>query len=76
MESEAFKSRRGLSIVIPPEVAERYHLAANVRVEIVPEEEGIFIRPLNVEPWFSVEWEEALEAIVERYGPALEAMRD
>lgn len=76
MESQAFKSRRGLSIVIPPEVAERYHLAPDVRVEILTEEDGIFLRPLDVEPWFSVEWEQALDAVIERYGPALEAMRE
>lgn len=76
VESQAFKSRRGLCIVIPPEVAERYHLTASVRLEILPEEDGIFLRPLDVEPWFSVEWEQALDAIVERYGAALKAMRE
>jgi hypothetical protein len=39
-------------------------------------EEGIFFRPVGVESWFSVEWERAMEAVLERYRPALEAINE
>jgi hypothetical protein len=39
-------------------------------------EEGIFFRPVGVEVWFSVEWERALDAVLERYRSALEAINE
>jgi hypothetical protein len=61
-----------LSLRIPDAVARRYHLTDGVEMEIVPTEEGIMLRPLGVEPWFSIEWEQALEDVLEYYGPVLE----
>lgn len=61
-----------LSLRIPDAVARRYHLTEGVEMEIVQTEEGIMLRPLGVEPWFSIEWEQALEDVLEYYGPVLE----
>lgn len=74
MAGKLFKSRAGLALVIPPAIADRYHLAPGVEIEVIPTEEGILLEPLGVGPWFSVEWEEALDFVVEQYGPALEAL--
>jgi len=63
-------------LVIPPEMAERYHLAAGVEVEIIATDDGIMLEPLDVEPWFSVEWERALEAVLEDHREALDLARD
>ena len=76
METQVIETPQGLSVVLPPEVAERYHLEAGVQLELVAEESGIFLRPVGVEPWFSVEWEQALDAVMERHGRALEAMHE
>jgi len=61
-----------LSLRIPNAVAKRYHLTEGVEIQIVQTEEGVLLRPLGVEPWFSIEWEEAVEDVLEYYGPALE----
>ncbi len=58
-------------IAIPEDVAVRFHLDEGVEVEIDPTEEGIFLRPVGVAPWFSVEWERALNAVWEQYGELL-----
>ncbi len=76
MESEIVQTPEGLSVLIPADVAQRYHLDTGVKVELNPVEEGIFFRPVGVEAWFSVEWERALEAVLERYKPALEAINE
>jgi bifunctional DNA-binding transcriptional regulator/antitoxin component of YhaV-PrlF toxin-antitoxin module len=75
MAGKLFKSRAGLAIVIPQAVADRYHLTAGVEIEITPIEEGILLEPIGVEPWFSIEWEQALDFVVEQYRPALEELR-
>ncbi len=72
MASRLFKSGNALCLIIPRAVARRYHLEAGVEVEVVPEEEGILLQPLGVAPWFSLEWERALDAVMEWYRPALE----
>ncbi len=75
-EERVFKHRRGLAIVIPAEIAERYHLAAGVKVEVVPVEEGIFLEPKDVPPWFSIGWERALDEVLARYPRAFELMAE
>jgi len=74
MKETLFEQADRIGMWMPDEVAQRYHLAAGVEIEIVPTEEGILLRPLDVPPWFSVEWEHALETVIEWYGPALEAI--
>ena len=76
MPQKVFKTKNGLAILIPPEVAQRYHLAAGVEVDVQPVEEGIFLEPKDVAPWFSIEWERALDAVVERYRGAFAMMKD
>ena len=71
MEAEIVATPNGLAVVIPADVAERYHMAEGVKVELEPEGEGIFFKPVGVESWFSVEWERALDGVVDRYGSAL-----
>jgi hypothetical protein len=71
---EVFTGERGLGLTLPPEVAERYHLAPGVRVEIAQVEEGIMLVPLDVPPWFSPEWERALDFVLANYREALEAI--
>lgn len=73
---KVFKHRQGLAVVIPPDIASRYHLEPGVEVDVQPVEEGIFLEPKDVAPWFSIEWERALDAVVERYRGAFEMMKD
>ena len=61
-----------VSLRIPEAVSARYHLAEGVDVQVVQMEEGILLRPIGVEPWFSIEWEQALEDVLDYYGTALE----
>ncbi|MEA2639621.1 MAG: hypothetical protein QOF51_1015, partial [Chloroflexota bacterium] len=74
MTEKLFDHENRVGFVFPEDVAKRYHLADGVEVEVSPTEEGIFLKPIGVEPWFSVEWERALDAVVEWYGPALEEL--
>ena len=76
METKLVASGGGVALVIPAEIAERYHLAADVSVEITPIDEGLLIEPLGVEPWFSIEWERALDAVLEEHREALEMAGD
>ena len=76
VESEIVQTPEGMCVRIPDDVAQRYHLEPGVQVELNPVEEGIFFRPMGVESWFSVEWERALEAVLERYRPALENINE
>jgi AbrB family looped-hinge helix DNA binding protein len=75
MAGKLFRSRAGLALVIPADVADRYHLAPGVEVDVIPVEDGILLEPLGVAPWFSIEWEQALDFVLEQYRPALEALR-
>jgi hypothetical protein len=72
MASAVFQTDAGLALAIPDDVAQRYHLALGVEVEVIPTEDGILLRPIGVAPWFSIEWEYALEDVLEYYRPALE----
>ncbi|HZT06972.1 MAG TPA: AbrB/MazE/SpoVT family DNA-binding domain-containing protein [Chloroflexota bacterium] len=54
MKSELFASERGLAITIPPELVDRYHLAAGGSVEVTATDEGLILEPLDVAPWFSI----------------------
>jgi hypothetical protein len=76
VESEIVQTPEGMCVRIPDDVAQRYHLEPGVQVELNPVEEGIFFRPVGVASWFSVEWERALEAVLERYRPALENINE
>ena len=67
-----FAANGGLSLHLPDAVAKRYHLTEGGEVQVVQVEEGILLRPLGVEPWFSIEWEQALDDVIEYYGPVLE----
>ena len=66
-----FKSGNGLALILPKPVVERYHLAPGVRVEIHQTDEGIVLLPVDVQPWFSIEWERAMNAVLARYTEAL-----
>lgn len=70
----ARKEPDGVSVTIPADIAERFHLAEGVEVEVDPTEEGIFLRPVGVGPWFSIEWERALDAVMGMYGDSLRKM--
>ena len=74
MAEKLFRRGGGLALSIPKELADRYHLAPGVQVEIVPTDEGIFLQPIGVAPWFSIEWERALDAVLDQYRPALEQL--
>jgi bifunctional DNA-binding transcriptional regulator/antitoxin component of YhaV-PrlF toxin-antitoxin module len=76
MQSKFVAGEHGLTLVIPPDLAERYHLAPDVEVEITATDDGIMLEPLGVEPWFSIEWERALEAVLEDHREALELAND
>lgn len=76
MASSIFRTTDGIALAIPDDVAERYHLAEGVEVEVIPTEDGILLQPIGVAPWFSIEWEYALEDVLEYYRPALELARD
>jgi hypothetical protein len=62
----------GVSVAVPPDIAERYHLAPDVEVDVIPTDDGILLKPIGVGSWFSVEWERALDAVLEWHRPALE----
>ena len=72
MLSKVFQSSEGLSLAMPPDMADRYHLAPDVEVEVIPTDDGILLKPIGVASWFSVEWERALDAVLEWHRPALE----
>jgi len=71
---EVFERGGELGLMLPKEVAERYHLAPGVQVQILQAEEGIILTPLDVVPWFSPEWERALDFVLENYREALEVL--
>ena len=74
LKSEVFEREGELGLMVPREIAERYHLAPGVEVEILQAEEGIILTPLGVAPWFSPEWERALDFILDHYREALEVL--
>lgn len=76
MNAKLFRSGGGVALTIPREVAQRYHLGPGVEVEISPGDDGILLKPVGVPPWFSFEWERALDGVVERYKTALEMIHE
>ncbi len=76
MQTKLVSTDGGLAIIIPADLAERYHLAADVAMEITATDEGIVLEPLDVAPWFSFEWERALDAVLEEHREALELAGD
>jgi antitoxin component of MazEF toxin-antitoxin module len=74
MPDQFFKQGDQIGVWVPEAEVKRYHLADGVEVEVVPMEEGILLRPVGVAPWFTIEWEQALDAVLEWYGPALEQL--
>ncbi|MBM2812470.1 MAG: hypothetical protein HW416_3229 [Chloroflexi bacterium] len=76
MASNIFRTADGMALAIPDDIAQRYHLDEGVEVEVIPTEDGILLQPIGVAPWFSIEWEYALEDVLEYYRPALELARD
>jgi hypothetical protein len=65
-----------VAVAIPREVAERYHLAPGVEVEITPSDDGIRLVPVGVPHWFSFEWEAALNEVLERYGTVFQMLKE
>jgi hypothetical protein len=74
LKSEVFEREGELGLMMPKEVADRYHLAPGVEVQILQVEEGIILTPLGVAPWFSPEWERALDFVLTHYREALEVL--
>lgn len=71
-----FSNGESVAMPLPKALADRYHLAEGAQVEIYPTDNGIFLRPIGVAAWFSIEWERALDAIVSVHGDALKAIDD
>jgi antitoxin component of MazEF toxin-antitoxin module len=76
MTGKLFRNGGSLGLTVPKDLAERYHLQPGVEVEITPRDDGILLTPLGVAPWFSVEWERALDGMLERYRDALELIHE
>lgn len=74
MAGKLFKSGSGLALIIPRELAERYHLKPGDVVETIPTERGLLVQPVEIVPRLSKEWEAALDAVLDRYRPALEKL--
>ena len=72
MASRLFEHDGEVALTIPKDLAERYHLAPGVEVEVIPDEEGLVLQPIGVASWFSVGWEQALDAVIEHYRGALD----
>ena len=65
-----------VAVSIPKEVADRYHLAPGVEIEITPGDDGIRLVPVGVPHWFSFEWEAALDAVLDRYGEVFRMLKE
>lgn len=74
MPQKVFRSGTGLALILPRELAKRYRLEAGSLVETVPTPEGLLIRPVEVVPRLSEEWQEALDYVMENFRPALEKL--
>jgi hypothetical protein len=74
MPQKVFKSGSGLALIVPKELAKRYQIEVGSLVETVPTAEGLLIRPVEVVPRLSPEWQEALDYVMENYRPALEKL--
>ena len=74
MTGKLFKSGSGLALIVPKELAERYHLKPGDLVETIATEKGLLVRPVELVPRLSKEWEQALDSVIERYGEALKTL--
>ncbi|MPZ13855.1 MAG: hypothetical protein GEU73_05435 [Chloroflexi bacterium] len=71
-----FEHGETVALAIPRELAERYHLAPGVEMEINARDDGVLLTPLGVAQWFSFEWERALDGVLARYGQAIGMLRE
>jgi bifunctional DNA-binding transcriptional regulator/antitoxin component of YhaV-PrlF toxin-antitoxin module len=76
LAQELFERDDTVALAIPKELAERYHLAPGVEVEITAGDAGILLTPIGVPHWFSFEWERALDGVIERYGESIQMLRE
>jgi bifunctional DNA-binding transcriptional regulator/antitoxin component of YhaV-PrlF toxin-antitoxin module len=76
MQTKLVQTDGGLALVIPSDIADRYHLKPDGEVELTGTDEGLVVEPLGVEPWFSFEWERALDAVLDEHREALELASD
>ena len=74
MPQKVFKSGSGLALILPKELAKRYRIEAGTLVETVPTDEGLLVRPIEVVPRLSPEWQEALDYVLTNFRPALEKL--
>ncbi len=74
MAGKLFKSGSGLALIIPRELAERYHLQPGDLVETIATEKGLLVQPVELVPRLSKEWQESLDWVIEKYRPALEKL--
>jgi hypothetical protein len=70
--AKLFEHDGELGLTVPAELSTRYHLAPDVEVEVIATDDGILLKPIGVAAWFSLAWEEALEFVLQEYGPALQ----
>ena len=63
-----------LSVALPAAIVERCGLAPGTEIEVYLGDDGIYLRPIGIEPWFSVEWEQALATVLEYHGEVIEAI--
>jgi antitoxin component of MazEF toxin-antitoxin module len=74
MPQKVFKSGSGLAIILPKELARKYQIDAGTLVETVPTSEGLLVRPVEVVPRLSPEWQESLDYVLRKFRPALEKL--
>jgi hypothetical protein len=71
---KVFKSGSGLALILPKELARQYQIEAGTLVETVPTPQGLLVRPVELVPRLSPEWQEALDYVLTEYRPALEKL--
>jgi antitoxin component of MazEF toxin-antitoxin module len=76
MPQKVFKSRSGLALIVPKELAKRYHIEAGTLVETVPSDGAFLVRPVETVPRLSPEWKEALDYVLKNHRPALEKLAE
>ena len=73
---EGDESESGLALIIPKELAERYHLKPGDIVETIATENGLLVKPVEAAPRLAKEWEEALGSVMQQYRPALNKLSE
>ena len=63
-----------LGVTLPPELVERCGLTAGTEIEVYLGDDGFYLRPIGIEPWFSVQWEQALATVMEYHGEVIKAV--